>query len=112
MFPSDEQPTMAQQMESYQPIELPPNLRIAFIHPDLGLGSSPHLPSFSSLPVAEPQRADSESISYLGGAERLVVDAALALKKRGHEVEIFTSYHEDGKGGRSFEETRNGKLHL
>ncbi|GAA5966306.1 hypothetical protein JCM3765_005250 [Sporobolomyces pararoseus] len=69
-------------METYQPIELPPNLRIAFIHPDLGLG----------------------------GAERLVVDAALALKKRGHEVEIFTSYHEDGKGGRSFEETRNGSL--
>ena len=41
-----------------------------------------------------------------------MVDAALALKKRGHEVEIFTSYHEDGKKGRSFEETRNGAYTL
>ncbi|GAA6024982.1 hypothetical protein JCM11491_002809 [Sporobolomyces phaffii] len=84
MFPPDEQPTLAQQLDSYPPIELPPSLRIAFIHPDLGLG----------------------------GAERLVVDAAVALKKRGHDVEIFTSYHEDGKGARSFEETRNGSLQV
>jgi hypothetical protein len=45
-----------------------------------------------------------------GGAERLVVDAAVGLQKRGHTVEIFTSYHEDGKNGRSFEETRDGTL--
>ena len=39
-------------------------LRIAFVHPDLGIG----------------------------GAERLVVDAALALKKAGHLVEIYTAH--------------------
>ncbi|GAA6000940.1 GDP-Man:Man(1)GlcNAc(2)-PP-dolichol alpha-1,3-mannosyltransferase [Rhodotorula paludigena] len=72
----------AQDPDSVPPIHLPPNLRIAFIHPDLGLG----------------------------GAERLVVDAAVALQKRGHEVEVFTSYHEDGAKGRSFDETRNGTL--
>ncbi|BGP53650.1 hypothetical protein JCM8202_003580 [Rhodotorula sphaerocarpa] len=66
----------------YPPKHLPAHLRIAFIHPDLGLG----------------------------GAERLVVDAATALQKRGHEIEVFTSYHEDGKEGRSFEETRDGTL--
>ncbi|BGO99960.1 Alpha-1,3-mannosyltransferase-like protein [Rhodotorula toruloides] len=68
--------------DDYPDIHLPSHLRIAFIHPDLGLG----------------------------GAERLVVDAAVALQKRGHDVEIFTSYHEDGEKGRSFEETRNGTL--
>ncbi|KDE03721.1 hypothetical protein MVLG_05791 [Microbotryum lychnidis-dioicae p1A1 Lamole] len=66
----------------HEPIELPSELRIAFLHPDLGIG----------------------------GAERLVVDAAVALQQRGHHVEIFTSYHEDGPRGRSFEETRNGTL--
>lgn len=45
----------------------------------------------------------------IGGAERLVVDSVLALQKRGHEVEVFTSFHQDGPNGRSFEETRNGK---
>jgi hypothetical protein len=59
-------------------------------------------------PVSAGQFIDSYVLLRVGGAERLVVDAALALKKRGHDVEIFTSYHEDGKGGRSFEETRNG----
>lgn len=44
-----------------------------------------------------------------GGAERLVVDAAVGLQKRGHTVEVFTSHHEDGKAGRSFEETRDGE---
>ncbi|BGP13577.1 hypothetical protein JCM10213_008714 [Rhodosporidiobolus nylandii] len=68
----------------YPPIPLPPNLRIAFVHPDLGLG----------------------------GAERLVVDAAVELQKRGHDVEVFTSYHEDGPKGRSFEETRDGTLRV
>ncbi|KAI0373173.1 alpha-1,3-mannosyltransferase ALG2 [Pilatotrama ljubarskyi] len=54
-------------------------LRIAFIHPDLGIG----------------------------GAERLVVDAALGLQKLGHTVEIYTSHHEPGH---CFEETRDGTL--
>ncbi|GAA5919685.1 hypothetical protein JCM1841_005230 [Sporobolomyces salmonicolor] len=82
MFPQDIGPSRAAQEAMYPPLQLSPSLRIAFIHPDLGLG----------------------------GAERLVVDAALALQKRGHEVELFTSYHEDGPKGRSFEETRNGAL--
>ncbi|KAI0628765.1 alpha-1,3-mannosyltransferase ALG2 [Trametes polyzona] len=56
-------------------------LRIAFVHPDLGIG----------------------------GAERLVVDAALGLQKLGHEVVIYTSHHDPGH---CFEETRDGTLHV
>ncbi|WVQ97962.1 hypothetical protein IAU59_005082 [Kwoniella sp. CBS 9459] len=56
-------------------------LRIGFIHPDLGIG----------------------------GAERLVVDAAVALQRLGHEVVMFTSRH-DPK--RCFEETRDGTLQV
>ncbi|KAL2651401.1 hypothetical protein R1flu_019529 [Riccia fluitans] len=41
-------------------------LRIALCHPDLGIG----------------------------GAERLVVDASMELKERGHEVHIFTAHHD------------------
>lgn len=41
-----------------------------------------------------------------GGAERLVVDAAVALQQRGHDVELFTSWHDDR---RSFPETRDGQ---
>ncbi|KAL8293041.1 hypothetical protein RQP46_000735 [Phenoliferia psychrophenolica] len=76
-FPPDRPDPLA-----YRPRRLPENLRIAFIHPDLGIG----------------------------GAERLVVDAAVSLQRRGHTVEIFTSHHDDGAGGRSFEETRDGTL--
>ncbi|KZT74049.1 glycosyltransferase family 4 protein [Daedalea quercina L-15889] len=54
-------------------------LRIAFIHPDLGIG----------------------------GAERLVVDAALGLQKLGHEVDIYTSHHDPNH---CFDETRDGTL--
>ncbi|KAI9844935.1 MAG: Alpha-1,3-mannosyltransferase-like protein [Thelocarpon superellum] len=52
---------------------------IVFFHPDLGIG----------------------------GAERLVVDAAVGLQNRGHTVTIFTS-HCDPK--HSFDEARNGTL--
>lgn len=55
--------------------------RIAFIHPDLGIG----------------------------GAERLVVDAAVGLQELGHDVEIFTSWHDPNH---CFEPTRNGELHV
>ena len=41
-----------------------------------------------------------------GGAERLVVDAALGLQNRGHSVDIYTSYHDPNH---CFEETRDGK---
>lgn len=54
-------------------------LRVAFVHPDLGIG----------------------------GAERLVVDAAVALQQVGHEVQLFTARHEQGH---CFEETRDGTL--
>jgi alpha-1,3/alpha-1,6-mannosyltransferase len=50
-------------------------LRIAFLHPDLGLG----------------------------GAERLVVDAASELVKSGHHVDMYTTYYDPT---RCFEETR------
>jgi len=53
--------------------------RIAILHPDLGLC----------------------------GAERLIVDIALALKASGHEVDMYTNFH-DKK--RCFDETRNGQL--
>lgn len=54
-------------------------VRVAFIHPDLGIG----------------------------GAERLIVDAALALTSRGHSVEIFTAHHDPGH---CFRETSDGSL--
>ncbi|KIO19955.1 glycosyltransferase family 4 protein [Tulasnella calospora MUT 4182] len=54
-------------------------LRIGIIHPDLGIG----------------------------GAERLVVDAALGLQELGHSVEIITSHHDPSH---SFEETNDGSL--
>ena len=54
-------------------------VRIAFIHPDLGIG----------------------------GAERLIVDAALALKSKGHEIELFTAHHDPNH---CFQETRDGTL--
>lgn len=54
-------------------------VRLLFLHPDLGIG----------------------------GAERLVVDAALALKSRGHEVSFLTNHHDPGH---CFEETSDGTL--
>ncbi|KAG0274822.1 Alpha-1,3-mannosyltransferase-like protein [Linnemannia exigua] len=54
-------------------------MRIAFIHPDLGIG----------------------------GAERLVVDAAVGLQELGHKVTMYTSHHDPSH---CFEETRDGTL--
>jgi alpha-1,3/alpha-1,6-mannosyltransferase len=54
-------------------------LRVAIIHPTLGLG----------------------------GAERLVVDAALALQARGHEVCLFVGQHDPR---RAFAETLDGSV--
>ena len=56
-------------------------VRVAFVHPDLGIG----------------------------GAERLVVDAALALKSRGHSVHMFTAHHNPGH---CFRETADGTLEV
>ena len=55
------------------------SLNIAFIHPDLGIG----------------------------GAERLVCDAALALQLRGHTVRLYTSHHDTSH---CFKETADGTL--
>ena len=41
-------------------------MEVVFLHPDLGIG----------------------------GAERLVVDAALALKNKGHRVSFITGHHD------------------
>lgn len=54
-------------------------MKIAFLHPDLGIG----------------------------GAERLVVDAALALKSKKHDVCIFTAHHDKNH---CFSETVDGSL--
>ncbi|XP_034952027.1 alpha-1,3/1,6-mannosyltransferase ALG2 [Chelonus insularis] len=53
--------------------------RVTFLHPDLGIG----------------------------GAERLVVDAALALKKQNYHVNIVTTFHDPN---RCFTETKDGTL--
>lgn len=53
--------------------------QITFLHPDLGIG----------------------------GAERLILDAALALQDRGHSVTIYTS-HRDAR--HCFDEARDGTL--
>lgn len=42
----------------------------------------------------------------LGGAERLIVDAAVELTSHGHNVHIFTSHHDKN---RCFEETVSGE---
>lgn len=54
---------------------------VLFVHPDLGIG----------------------------GAERLVVDAAMALQKSGHDVHIVTSHHNPDH---CFPETRDGSLQV
>lgn len=56
-------------------------MRVLFLHPDLGIG----------------------------GAERLVIDAALALKNCGHKVSFLTNHHDKSH---CFEETRNGTLEV
>lgn len=51
---------------------------IVFFHPDLGIG----------------------------GAERLVIDAAVGLKNRGHNITVFTSFCDPQH---CFDEARDGK---
>lgn len=53
--------------------------KIVFIHPDLGIG----------------------------GAERAVIDAAIALKSKGHNVQFVTAHHDRNH---CFEETINGTV--
>jgi len=58
---------------------MPPPMRVAFLHPELGIG----------------------------GAERLVVDAARELTAAGHRATIFTLRHDRQH---SFPETRDGRV--
>ena len=48
-------------------------------------------------------------VSYTGGAERLIVDAALELKARGHSVHVFTAHHDRR---RCFKETADGRYYV
>ncbi|KAJ3372803.1 Alpha-1,3-mannosyltransferase-like protein [Allomyces arbusculus] len=59
----------------------PRRLTVAFVHPDLGIG----------------------------GAERLIVDAAAGLQSRGHTVRVYTSHHNPRH---SFPETNDGTLNV
>ncbi|XP_077300346.1 alpha-1,3/1,6-mannosyltransferase Alg2 [Arctopsyche grandis] len=54
-------------------------VKVIFLHPDLGIG----------------------------GAERLVLDAALALTTKGHQVSFYTNHHDPQH---CFKETRDGTL--
>ena len=63
---------------------------IAFIHPDLGIG------------CLTPRSAK----LIVGGAERLVIDAAVGLQARGHRVTIYTSHCDKTH---CFDEARDGK---
>ena len=45
----------------------------------------------------------------IGGAERLVVDAALALQQKGHLVHFVTAHHDSSH---CFSETRDGTLRV
>lgn len=56
-------------------------MKIAFVHPDLGIG----------------------------GAERLVIDAAVGLKDQGHEIVVYTSYRDKTH---CFDEARDGTLEV
>lgn len=44
-----------------------------------------------------------------GGAERLVVDAALGLQALGHSVDIYTSHHDPNH---CFDETNDGARNI
>jgi len=43
----------------------------------------------------------------LGGAERLIVDAAVGLRQKGYDVTIYTGYHDPSH---AFPETVDGTL--
>ena len=56
-------------------------VNVVFLHPDLGIG----------------------------GAERAVLDAGLALKAKGHNVKFVTAHHDVGH---SFQETKDGTFEV
>jgi hypothetical protein len=70
------------------------SLRVAFIHPDLGIGA-----------FCQTRNPNNSLMWFSGGAERLVVDAALGIQSLGHSVDIYTSHHNPAH---CFDETRDG----
>jgi alpha-1,3/alpha-1,6-mannosyltransferase len=70
------------------------SLHVAFIHPDLGIGKNP-----------SSESSNERLLCTIGGAERLVVDAALGLQSLGHSVDIYTSHHNPAH---CFDETKDG----
>lgn len=71
---------MAQKNVSRESRNVPHRRSIIFIHPDLGIG----------------------------GAERLIIDAAVGLQELGHQVTIFTSHCDPNH---CFDEARDGMSH-
>ena len=69
--------------------------------------------SRSSIPtlvsVRVPPSPPRPLLTLPGGAERLVVDAALGLQNKGHHVHIYTSHHNPAH---AFEETIDGRLRV
>ncbi len=68
---------MAAESASLNSIDPPESRNVIFIHPDLGIG----------------------------GAERLIIDAAIGLQELGHKVTIFTSHCDPTH---CFDEARDG----
>jgi alpha-1,3/alpha-1,6-mannosyltransferase len=68
---------MAEKTEPRGPMSLLQKQNVIFIHPDLGIG----------------------------GAERLIIDAAVGLQQLGHKVTIFTSHCDPTH---CFDEARDG----
>ena len=76
-FPNSASTSLSKTMpDMTQPTERKRN--IVFVHPDLGIG----------------------------GAERLVIDAAVGLQSKGHKVTILTSHRDPTH---CFEEARDGR---
>lgn len=75
-------------------------MKIAIIHPDLGIGNVLHQ-AFNEYPLNK--RISERSKAIL--AERLIVDAVVELASHGHKVNVFTSHHDQS---RCFEATLSG----
>lgn len=73
-------------------------MKILLIHLDLGIGLSLSLLSSSLLLFSFFFLL----LFLIGGAERLMVNLALAIQELGHTVKIFTSHHNQK---RCFQET-------
>jgi hypothetical protein len=83
-------------------------MKVAFIHPDLV--------RLLSLYTGDLKANRRELVCFrelvnlrlslaAGGAERLVVDAAVGLQELGHQVQVYTSHHDST---RCFTETQDG----